>query len=158
MDLEARVARFEQDVVVGDVELVEPLDHDVEVAAPMPRQNPIELSVPRQRRHVVQHQVLFDEGGERARQQQVCAVSPRSFPHDLRDLFQLLGHRAQTTATQDLGRQVRLDVELRKLRGETRVLGCLQHLLRDTGRTHPPVHQKTLLLGADSPRSRFKSA
>ncbi len=150
VDLEARVARFEHHVVVVDLELVEPLDAHVDVAAAHVHERVVEGAVARHRRHVVQGEVGAPQGGQDAREHD-AGVAAGGDGLDLGHQPAQLGLELGQAAPAEHARaRVDLEVVARKLGRDARLLEARHELRRHGPRVQVVADQKQLLLGADA--------
>ena len=151
VDLEAGVRRLQHHVVVGDVQLVEALDDDVELAVVERGADPVQLRVAGRGGHGVEGEVGRPQGGQDAREHHPAPEAAGGAVGLLEHLVDLGLQGAQAAISEDLRREVGLQVVLGQLMREPGIVHPLQDVHGHRHGLAALVHQEHLLLRPDPP-------
>ncbi len=156
MDLETRIRRLDEDRIVVELELIEPLEVELIGAATEPVHRIVESVVARVGRHVDEFEVGLLKGGKDTGQDHVAAAFLCGFPGFSEQLAELPLHVAHTSA-EHVRIEIELEVEPRELGGEVGIVQDLQNLGGDRRRTPKMINQEKFLLGADASDTGLES-
>jgi hypothetical protein len=152
VDLEARVTGLDHHRVVGQGQLVEALDRELELAAAHGGQDLVELEVALGRHHAVEPEVAGPHRGQDAHEHDLHAELAGRGPGLADQVVELSVHLGQAVAAEHLRVAVGLELELAELGGVVRVgLELVEERQHPAGRGPLLVEQEQLLLGADAP-------
>lgn len=156
VELEARVGGLEHDVPVGRLELLDPADEHGERPAPRLEQRGVQGRVARRAGHLREGQVGGGQRRQDAREQH--ARGAREAIDEGDEAPQLLLQAAKKGALEGPRRQVRFQVELGELGGESTIVRPREDVLRDRRGAPVGPDEEHLLLEAHAAHAPLERA
>ena len=155
MNLEARIAGFQHDVIVLDRQLINAIDRELKFLTPQSPNGVVQGVVARHRNHGIQAEVFFAQGRQYAHQGNVTIVFRSALTRHFIDFLKLGFHQLQAVTAHHMRREVCLHVEQSEFMSEPFIADGIQDFHRFGCGLVRLVDQEHLLLSADAADARF---